>query len=243
VTACRIGTVRIGTLPPTRPDGDDGSGVGLAATTRSAVRSATLQGRSVDVMDVEHATAGSAPVDRRLRTAIAVLGVVALLAGIAALLLPHATIVAVVWVFGIYLVVAGATLLVRAVARGPSGTPSTWRRVGSVVLGVLVLVGGVFAILHPPVGIRWLTLATGFAWVLEGITLLYAPTAGNRALVVTGAVLSFLSGLILITLPALGAVFAVVAVSSTLIVSGIVQLVIAITWTERSAAATERSTS
>lgn len=191
-------------------------------------------------MDVEHATEGSTTVDRRLRTAVAVLGAVALLAGLAALVLPHATLTAVVWVFGIYLVVAGGTLLVRAFT-GP--TASAWRRIGFVLLGLLVLAGGVFAIVHPPVGLRWLTLAIGFAWLLEGITLLYAPTTGNRALAVVGAVLSFLSGLLLINLPYLGAVFAVAAVSSVLIVSGIVQLVVAITWTrtdDRAAAVESR---
>ncbi|WFR68760.1 DUF308 domain-containing protein [Curtobacterium flaccumfaciens] len=155
------------------------------------------------------------------------MGSVALLAGLAALVLPHATLVAVVWVFGIYLLVAGGALLVRAFSSGPT---ATWRRIGLVVLGVLVVAGGVFAILHPPVGLRWLTLAIGFAWLLEGITLLYAPSTGNRALTVLGSVLSFLSGLLIINLPYLGAVFAVAAVSSVLVVSGIVQLVIAITW-------------
>lgn len=182
-------------------------------------------------MDVEHATERSTAVDHRLRTAVAVLGVVALLAGVAALVLPHATLTAVVWVFGIYLVVAGGTLLVRAFT---GGRASAWRRIGFVLLGLLVLAGGVFAIVHPPVGLRWLTLAIGFTWLLEGVTLLYAPTTGNRALAVLGAVLSFLSGLLLINLPYLGAVFAVAAVSSVLIVSGIVQLVVAITWTRTS---------
>ncbi|MGN8048494.1 HdeD family acid-resistance protein [Curtobacterium sp. 22159] len=177
-------------------------------------------------MDVARSTDDQPPVDRRLRTAFGVLGVVALLAGVAALVLPHATLVAVVWVFGIYLVVAGATLLVRAF----TGGTGAWRRIGLVVLGVLVLAGGVFAILHPPVGVRWLGLTIGFAWLLEGITLLYAPTTDHRVLAVTGAVLSMLSGLLLINLPYLGAVFAVAAVSSVLIVSGIVQLVIAVRW-------------
>jgi uncharacterized membrane protein HdeD (DUF308 family) len=181
-----------------------------------------LQGRSVIVMDA---------VDRRLRTAFAVLGVVALLAGLAALVFPHATLLAVVWIFGIYLVVAGGTLLVRAFSAGPT---SSWRRIGLVVVGVLIVIGGVFALFHPPVGLRWLSLTIGFTWLLEGITLLYAPTTGNRALAVVGAVLSFLSGLLLINLPYLGAVFAVAAVSSVLIVSGIVQLVIAISGTRAS---------
>ncbi|AOX64566.1 hypothetical protein BJK06_00945 [Curtobacterium sp. BH-2-1-1] len=161
-----------------------------------------------------------------MRTAVAVLGAVALAAGIAALLLPHATLVAVVWVFGIYFVVAGGTLLVRAV---PGGAP-VWRRVALVVVGALVVVAGVLAIVHPPVGARWLAFAIGFAWLLEGITLLYAPDTGHRALTVVAAALSFVSGLVLITLPALGAVFVVAVVGGVLIVSGVVQLVIATTW-------------
>lgn len=177
-------------------------------------------------MDAVDAMSGNRAPHRRLRTAVAVLGAVALAAGIAALLLPHATLVAVVWVFGIYLVVAGGTLLVRAV---PGGAP-VWRRVALVVVGALVVVAGVFAIVHPPVGARWLAFAIGFAWLLEGITLLYAPDTGHRALTVVAAALSFVSGLVLITLPALGAVFVVAVVGGVLIVSGIVQLVIATTW-------------
>jgi uncharacterized membrane protein HdeD (DUF308 family) len=173
------------------------------------------------------ATTVSGSADGRLRTAFAVLGSVALLAGLAALVLPHATVIAVVWLFGIYLVVAGGALFVRAV----TADTSTWLRIGLGVVGVLIVCGGVFAIAHPPVGIRWVALATGFAWILEGIALLYAPAAGSRALTVVGAALSILSGLLIINVPYLGAVFAVVAVASVLIVSGVVQLVVAVTWT------------
>lgn len=163
----------------------------------------------------------------QVRVAFGVLGGVALLAGIAALVLPHATLFAVVWVFGIYLAVAGISLLVRAGAdRGRSG----WIRSGTAVVGIVVIACGVFAILQPSVGVRWVAYAIGFAWILEGIALLYAPVEGNRVLVVLGAVLSVLSGVVVINVPALGAVVAVVTVGIVLIVSGLVQLGIAITW-------------
>ncbi|ROS75090.1 uncharacterized membrane protein HdeD (DUF308 family) [Curtobacterium sp. PhB130] len=165
--------------------------------------------------------------ERRLRIALAVVGVVAVLAGVTALVLPHATVVAVVWVFGIHLVVSGGAMLVRAVAVGGS---SGWRRIALVVVGLLVVAGGVIAILHPPVGIRVLVLVTGFAWALEGIALLYAPGGGHRGLTITAAVLSVLGGVLLINVPALGTVFAVAAVSCVLVVFGVVQLVVVATW-------------
>jgi len=157
---------------------------------------------AVDDMDAVDAV--DPAVDRRLRTAFGVVGVVAVLAGVAALVLPHATIVAVVWVFGIHLVVSGGAMVVRAVS---GGGRSAWRRGALVVLGLLVVAGGVIAIVHPPVGLRVLVLVAGAAWVLEGIALLYAPGGGHRGLTMTAAVLSVLCGVLLINVPALGTVF------------------------------------
>lgn len=163
----------------------------------------------------------------RLRTALGIVGVVAVLAGIAALVLPHATLFAVVWVFGVYLVVSGAAMVVRAVT---GGDRALWRRIGLVVLGLLVVAGGVVAVAVPPVGVRWIALLIGFAWLLEGVSLFYSPPTGHRVLDVAMAVLSIVSGVLVINLPYLGALLTVAAVASVLIVFGVVQLVAVVAW-------------
>jgi uncharacterized membrane protein HdeD (DUF308 family) len=162
--------------------------------------------------------------DRRLRTPLTIIGVVAILTGVVALVVPHATLFAVAWVFGVYLLVSGLVMVVRAFTE----RHGVARRIGMVVLGVLVFAGGIVAIVHPPVGVRWIALLIGFAWLLEGVTLLYAQTTGNRGLTITSAILSILSGILVINLPYLGAVLTVAAVAAVLIVFGIAQIVLAI---------------
>lgn len=178
-------------------------------------------------MSFDNNTEFSTQVDRRLRTALWVSGVVAVLAGIASLVLPHATLFAVSWVFGIYLAVSGITMIVRGASRTPR---AIWRRIGLIVLGLLVVAGGAIAILVPPVGVRWIALLIGFAWLLEGIALVYSPPADHRVLTIVMAVLSIVSGILVINLPYLGAVLTVAAVGSVLIVFGIVQIATAIGW-------------
>lgn len=176
--------------------------------------------------------------DRRLRTALLIVGIVAILVGVAALVL-HATLFAVAWVFGIYLLVSGLSMIVRALARGIG----TGRRIGLVVLGALILAGGIVALVAPPVGVRWIAFAIGFAWLVEGITLLYAPTPTNRALTIGAAVLSIVIGVLVINLPSIGAALAVVAIAGFLILFGIVQIALGITVgrTDRSAATAGRA--
>lgn len=166
----------------------------------------------------------------RIRLAFGIVGAVGVFAGLAAIVLPHATLFAVSWVFGVYLVVSGAASIVRGLQVHPR---VWWRQVGLVVLGALVLAGGVVAIVFPPIGARWVALLLGFAWILEGIALVYAPWVGGRPLTVVLAVLSVLSvlsGILVMNLPGLGALVTVAAVGSVLIVFGVVQLVVAFSW-------------
>ncbi|WP_181422608.1 HdeD family acid-resistance protein [Curtobacterium sp. MCLR17_043] len=187
---------------------------------------------------VDEGAGSSGAVGSRLRVALGVVGVVGVLTGLAALVLPHATLFAVAWVFGTYLVVSGAAMVFRAAT-----TPSRvwWRRLGLVVLGLLVVAGGIVAIVLPPIGVRWVALLIGFAWILEGIAMVYSPAQGHRALTAVLAVLSVLSGILVINLPFLGVLLTVAAVGSVLIVFGVVQLTVAFNW-GRSASATPEAT-
>ncbi|WP_181420975.1 HdeD family acid-resistance protein [Curtobacterium sp. MCSS17_011] len=188
---------------------------------------------SVD-SEVDGGPESSSPVSNRLRAALGVVGGVGIVAGLAALVLPHATLFAVSWVFGIYLVVSGAAMGVRALTASPR---VWWRLVGLVALGLLVVAGGIVAIVVPPIGVRWVALLIGFAWVLEGIAMIYSPSQGHRALTTALAVLSVLSGILVINLPYLGALLTVAAVGSVLIVFGIVQLTAAFSWSRSASTA------
>jgi uncharacterized membrane protein HdeD (DUF308 family) len=187
---------------------------------------------------VDDGAGSSSAVGSRLRLALGVVGVVGILTGLAALVLPHATLFAVAWVFGTYLVVSGAAMVFRAAM---TSSRVWWRRLGLVVLGLLVVAGGIVAIVLPPIGVRWVALLIGFAWILEGIAMVYSPAQGHRALTAVLAVLSVLSGILVINLPFLGALLTVAAVGSVLIVFGVVQLTAAFSW-GRSASTTPETT-
>lgn len=63
--------------------------------------------------DVGRRTGSRPPGGDGIRSASGIVGTVGVLAGLAAIVLPHATLFAVSWVFGISLVVSRAALVVR----------------------------------------------------------------------------------------------------------------------------------
>lgn len=167
-----------------------------------------------------------------LRTAIGVVGVIALVVGILILVWPGKTALVVTAIVGIYLIVAGLGFVGSAVF----GTArSGWGRVGHLLLGVLYVVAGVLALVD--LGTATVSLAVflailvGVMWVAEGVialtTLALTPA---KVWTVLFALLSIVAGVLLFLSPLWGALTLWWLLGISLVVLGVVQIVRALTW-------------
>jgi uncharacterized membrane protein HdeD (DUF308 family) len=137
------------------------------------------------------------PAARRARQSVVlvVLGVVGFVVAVLVLTRPAAALDAEVHLLGSYMVVAGLLRIGRAQAG--DGMP-VLRRTIHGVLGVLVLVAGVIAVVHPPGQLSIWVFVISLAWFLEAAVILTGSTfssalgavcaLGARRLIARGSV-------------------------------------------------------
>lgn len=155
--------------------------------------------------------------------AVAVIGIVL---GILALVWPGATLLTVALLFGSYLVVAGVFRVIAAITTDSLGSGVRWL-LG--VLGVLVIVAGVFCLANPFRSLIVLAFVIGFGWIFDGMVDVTAGatgmTLGPRWLAIVSGVVSIVAGVIVFLLPGLavttfvlfGAVLLIVVSATTLL--------------------------
>ncbi|AWB86334.1 hypothetical protein C3E77_06710 [Mycetocola zhujimingii] len=159
---------------------------------------------------------------RTVRTIIIVLGVVAIVTGIAIFVWPEATLSIVAWLFGLYFVVSGLTRIGRAIAA--SGQPASYR-VFLAVLGILLVIGGVFVFANPMFGVAVVAAVIGLTWIVEGIgVLMDVPRGGAAWLAVLVGVVCILGGLVLLFAPVAATVFWLQVSAALLVVVGVMQI-------------------
>jgi len=147
---------------------------------------------------------------RALRIA---LGVVTLALGVVALFWPGVTLAVVAILFGVHLVVAGAMRIAAAVV---SRFVDGWLRAVLFLVGVLILLAGLFCLRNPFVSLLSLIILISFGWLVDGVVELVAATSSevSRARwlhvlsgvvsIVGAMVMLFWPGLALLTFTALG---------------------------------------
>lgn len=125
------------------------------------------------------------------------LGILAVIAGIAAILAPFVAGLVLAKVIGIALVIGGVVHAVTAVVRH--------RSVGRVLLGLLVaafyVIVGLYLLYSPVVGVLALTLALGIFYVAEGIARIIAAIGArdtvNWGWELVGGILALILGIII----------------------------------------------
>lgn len=131
--------------------------------------------------------------------AVIALGVVAMLGGIAVLVWPQATLVAVAVIFAIEVLVAGVMRLVTAF-RMPEA--SGGQKFLLVLLGVVAILAGIIFLRHPFGTITVLGLLLGAFWVVTGLIELFdaagARNMPGRGWAVAGGVLSLVAGVFIL---------------------------------------------
>ncbi|WP_181028595.1 HdeD family acid-resistance protein [Pseudoclavibacter sp. RFBA6] len=160
-----------------------------------------------------------------LRWIFGIGGAVALVLGIVALAFPEKALTAIAWVFGIFFVFTGVLRLVRAIVS--KGLPTGWR-VFNAVVGLLLIAGGVVALVQPAALIDALGILIAITWIIEGIaSLADASPDQSRWFAIISGVLSIVAGLLILLWPAGVVVVMLWIVAFILIIGGITQLVMA----------------
>ncbi|WP_374459789.1 HdeD family acid-resistance protein [Microbacterium sp.] len=168
---------------------------------------------------------------KSIRVALAVSGVLALLAGIALLVWPVKSAVIVTAIFASYLIVAGVVYIGLGIFSRAKGG---WSRVGHIVLGLLYIVAGVIAFFNLNVAAATLALVVvifiGVSWIVDGVVALsLLGSDGSRVWTLVYAILSIIAGIIVLFSPVIAGFALWLLLGISLVVLGIVQIIRAIT--------------
>ncbi|WEV59577.1 HdeD family acid-resistance protein [Bifidobacterium sp. ESL0728] len=164
---------------------------------------------------------------KTIRIVYGVVGVVALLLGLALLIWPGKTLVAVAIVLGAYFVVSGAIRIIGAIVE--NGLPGGWR-VLDILVGLLLVIGGVIMLKNTAISTALLTilvtLTVGIGWIMEGIMALVEtwrlPKSGWA---IFYAIISILAGIVVLFSPFASVIVLVVFAGIAMVVMGILAIV------------------
>jgi len=155
-------------------------------------------------------------------------GIGCLVVGVLLLAWPKATLIVAAVLIGVSLVLAGLERLIHGfTAHDASGG----RRVGSVVVGLLAIVVGLYLIRHYHITVAAIAIVVGLFWVIRGITdislgLFGGPASGRGIAVVVG-VLSVAAGLIVLFWPTISLTILVAVIGIWLIIYGVFMMILA----------------
>lgn len=159
-------------------------------------------------------------------------GVLGIVFGILAIAWPISTAIALALLWGIWALTDGIGSIAQAFQRDYRGS-----RVWLIVLGVIALLAGFFAIVHPGMTAATLTWILGIWLIVRGIFELAGAFSSNqpmpRWLLVLNGLLSLLIGILFAANPGAGAVSIAVLLGITALVWGVVLLAVA--WSVRRA--------
>ncbi|PJJ63260.1 HdeD family acid-resistance protein [Compostimonas suwonensis] len=171
-----------------------------------------------------------------IRLVFGISGLVALVIGVLVLVWPGATLQVVAVLFGLYFLIVG---VVRA-AIGIFGKDlSGGIRALDIILGVLLVIAGVFALKNPLDSIAILGILIGLGWIIEGVVALAESGSGasSRGLAIFFGIVSLIAGIIVLFVP-LGTVAVLVLFGGiSLIVIGLIGIVRAFTFGRKAKAA------
>jgi uncharacterized membrane protein HdeD (DUF308 family) len=154
-------------------------------------------------------------------------GILMVVVGIIALAWPGPTVIALAVLFGIQLIVSGIFSFINAFAADESGGMRVW----NVILGLLGIVVGLYAVRHIIVSVVALALLIGIYWVAYGIAQIYTAIA-NRELPHRGwmgfiGVLSVIAGIIVIAWPGPSLVTLAIVLGVWLLIYGVMEIFLA----------------
>jgi len=149
-------------------------------------------------------------------------GIVAVLFGVLAFMVPGLTLVALVLLFGAYALVDGVTAIFIG------GRARAW---SLLLVGVLGLIAGILTFIFPGITALWLLILIASWAVVRGVFEIVAAIKlrkelTNEWLLILGGVFSIIFGLLLFTNPAAGTLTMVWLIGAYTLVFGIMMIVL-----------------
>lgn len=168
-------------------------------------------------------------------------GVIMVLAGIAMLAWPGASLLLLAVLFAVTLLVNGVVEVVAAIG---DSAATTGRRVLLGILGALSLLAGVLCLRSPLHTLAAIAILVGSWWIISGVLQIVAaasePVPGGRGWVILFGVLSMIAGFIVLLQPGISLLALEITLAIGLIVLGVVAAVDAFGARSRSRRATAR---
>lgn len=161
-------------------------------------------------------------------TQLILVGVLAIIVGILALVWPGITVFALVIMFAVYAFIDAGLQAVRAFSRDSAGPV-----IGHLLLGLIDIAAGVVALVWPGPTALVLVIIVG-AWALVGgIFEFFAgfrsgETAGTRAMFIFGGLVSVAFGVVLFARPGIGAVTLAILFGLFALIYGISQITLGV---------------
>lgn len=155
--------------------------------------------------------------------ALALIGVLQVLAGVLALVYPDLTLLVLGLIFGINLLIAGTVLIMLGAA---DEVASTGIKTLRIVVGVLTVIAGLLCVVRPGASVLVLLLALSFWFVLTGVTSLVeaAMESRHRALNVLLGLLGVAAGVIVLGNPDIGLITLANLAGIILIIRGMLEI-------------------
>jgi uncharacterized membrane protein HdeD (DUF308 family) len=155
-------------------------------------------------------------------------GIVTLLAGIAVLAWPGATLLVIAVLFGVQLIIAG---IFRFVAAFATDDASGGTRVLLALLGVLSVIIGLWAVRHVLLTLLALVVLLGIFWVVNGAIELFTALSHRgmpeRGWTAAMGVLSILAGIVVLIYPGPSLLTLSIVLGIWLLVYGVMEIVAA----------------
>jgi uncharacterized membrane protein HdeD (DUF308 family) len=156
-------------------------------------------------------------------------GIISILAGLVAIFLPGATLLAIAILFGVQLVLAGIFRFVGAFAVPKE---SGWLRALTALLAVFSLIVGIYLIGHPVLSLLVLAIVLGIYWIIAGVIELFVaighPELQGRGWLIATGVLSVVAGGLVFFFPGISLLVLTLVLGIWLIVYGVILVVGAI---------------
>ena len=152
----------------------------------------------------------------------ALLGLICVATGIAAIVWPDITLLAIGIIFGIYLLVAAIFEILDAIFGPPGG------RAISAILGIIALIAGIICIRRPGDSLLAIVLVVGIYLIAEGVIRLVRAfdVRDGRGWAIGLAALDIVVGIVILSWPGIGLVTLAVFFALTMLFRGVVAIVI-----------------
>jgi uncharacterized membrane protein HdeD (DUF308 family) len=152
----------------------------------------------------------------------ALLGVICVITGIAAIVWPDITLLALGIIFGIYLLIAAIIEIIDAIFGPPGG------RAISAILGIVALIAGVICIRRPGESLLAIVIVVGVYLIAEGVIRVVRAfeVREDRGWLIALGLLDAVVGIVILAWPKIGLVTLAILFAVTMLLRGVFAIVV-----------------